>query len=50
MNTQLVEQVRGLDIDEQIELDRRRADHRSNPDNVLPWDEVKAAALARIGQ
>jgi len=27
------------------ELDRRRADHLANPDDVVPWSEVKAAAL-----
>lgn len=25
------------------ELDRRIADHESNPGDVLPWDEVKAS-------
>ncbi len=32
------------------ELDRRLADHLANPDDVIPWSEVKAAALARIRQ
>ena len=27
------------------ELDRRRGDHLANPDDVVPWSEVKAAAL-----
>jgi len=73
MNTQLLQQARVLDIDEQIELvvaiwdgivsrgiapsltkaqktelDRRLADHPANPDDVVPWNEVKAAALAKI--
>jgi putative addiction module component (TIGR02574 family) len=30
------------------ELDRRLADHEANPDDVVPWDEVKASARARI--
>jgi len=30
------------------ELDRRLADHLANPDDVVPWEEVKAAALARV--
>ncbi len=30
------------------ELDRRLADHLTNPDDVIVWDEVKAAALAKI--
>jgi putative addiction module component (TIGR02574 family) len=33
-----------------IELDRRLADHLAHPDDVLPWSEVKAAAMAHIGQ
>ncbi len=32
------------------ELDRRLADHEANPDDTLPWSEVKASALARIGR
>ncbi|MDO8988341.1 MAG: addiction module protein [Sideroxyarcus sp.] len=75
MNTQLLEQVRKLDINEQIdlveaiwdgiasrgeappltdaqkaELDRRLADHLANPEDVIPWNEVKAAVLAKIRQ
>ena len=33
-----------------IELDRRLADHLANPDDVVPWTEVKAAALAKLRQ
>ena len=75
MNTQLLQQARVLDIDEQIELveaiwdgivsrgaapslteaqktelGRRLADHLANPNDVVPWSEVKAAALAKIRQ
>jgi putative addiction module component (TIGR02574 family) len=75
MNTQLLQQARVLDIDEQnelveaiwdgivsrglapsltevqkTELDRRLADHLVNLDDVVPWSEVKAAALAKIWQ
>lgn len=75
MNTQLLQQARVLDIDEQIELveaiwdgivsrgaalsltetqktelDCRLADHLANPDDVIPWSEVKAAAIAKIRQ
>lgn len=32
------------------ELDRRLADHLTNPHDVLHWSEVKAAALAKIGE
>lgn len=35
---------------QKAELDRRIADHEANPDDVVPWSEVKAAALARIGK
>ena len=75
MNSQLLEQAKNLDVDEQIELveaiwdgivsrdavpaltdeqkaelDRRLADHLANPDDVVPWSEVKAAALAKFKQ
>ncbi len=32
------------------ELERRLADHQANPTDVVPWEEVKAAALARRRQ
>ena len=32
------------------ELDRRWADHLANPDDVFPWEQVKAEALAREPQ
>ncbi len=35
---------------QKAELDRRLADHQANPDDVLAWSDVKAAALARIGR
>ena len=33
---------------QKVELDRRLEDHVANPNDVLPWSEVKAAALAKI--
>lgn len=33
---------------QKTELDRRLADHLANPDDVVPWSEVKADALANI--
>ena len=30
------------------ELERRLADHAANPDDVIPWEQVKAQALARF--
>ena len=75
MNTQLLQQARVLDINEQIELveaiwdgivsrgaapsltdvqktelDHRLGDHIANPDDVVPWNEVKTSALAKIRQ
>lgn len=35
---------------QKAELDRRLAEHLANPDDVIPWDEVKAAVLAKIRQ
>ncbi len=32
------------------ELGRRLADHLANPANVVPWEQVKAEALARWQQ
>lgn len=33
---------------QQLELDRRLVDHVANPDDVVPWEQVKAEALARF--
>jgi putative addiction module component (TIGR02574 family) len=33
---------------QKAELERRLADHRANPDDVVPWNEVKATVLAHI--
>jgi putative addiction module component (TIGR02574 family) len=35
---------------QKTELDRRLADHLANPDDVTPWSDEKAAALAKIRQ
>ena len=35
---------------QEAELDRRVADHEANPDDVVSWEEVKAAALRRLGK
>jgi putative addiction module component (TIGR02574 family) len=35
---------------QKAELDRRLAAHLANPDDVIPWNEVKAAVLAKIRQ
>ena len=33
---------------QKTELDRRLADHLANPNDAIAWDDVKAAALAKI--
>ena len=35
---------------QKTELDRRLADYIANPNDVVPWSEVKAAALTKIRQ
>src|SRR5204862_1373640 len=30
------------------ELERRLAHHKANPDDVIPWEQIKAEALARF--
>ena len=35
---------------QKTELDHRLADHLVNPNDVVSWSEVKAAALAKIRQ
>lgn len=32
------------------ELARRLADHAANPDDVVPWEQIKAETLARFSQ
>lgn len=32
------------------EIDRRLAAHAANPDAAIPWEQVEAEALARLGQ
>lgn len=33
---------------QRAELDRRIAEHEANPDDVVPWDEVKASVIERL--
>lgn len=44
------EAVPPLTAAQKTELERRLADHLANPNDVFSWSEVKAAALAKIGQ
>jgi len=36
-----------LSAAQKLELARRLADHRANPDKLVPWGQIKAEALAR---
>ena len=35
---------------QRAELEQRLANHLAHPDDVVPWDEVKASAIARMGK
>lgn len=35
---------------QRAELDRRVADDNAFPDDVVPWDEVKASVRSRLGR
>jgi putative addiction module component (TIGR02574 family) len=35
---------------QKAELDRRLSEHAAQPDDVVPWSEVKDSALTRIRQ
>jgi putative addiction module component (TIGR02574 family) len=37
-----------LTPEQAAELDRRCAEYDANPSNVIPWEQVEAAALARL--
>jgi putative addiction module component (TIGR02574 family) len=39
-----------LTDDQRAELDRRVADDDAFPDDVVPWDEVKASVRSRLGR
>ncbi len=32
------------------ELERRMAEHQANPNDAIPWEQIKAEALARFRQ
>lgn len=36
--------------EQQQELELRLRNHEQNPNDVVAWEDVKAAALARLGQ
>lgn len=36
--------------EQKAELDKLIAEHDANPDDVFSWDEVEAAAIARMRQ
>lgn len=33
---------------QRAELDRRNAEHETNPNDVVPWEEVKASITERL--
>jgi putative addiction module component (TIGR02574 family) len=33
---------------QRVELDRRLADYAANPNDVVPWEDVKASITARL--
>jgi len=33
---------------QRAELDRRIDDHENNPENVVPWESVKASIISRL--
>ncbi len=33
---------------QRLELERRLAEHAANPQDVVPWEQIKAEALARF--
>lgn len=35
---------------QRAELNRRLAEHQANPDDVIPWEVVKASISARLGR
>ena len=37
-----------LSEEQRRELERRLADHAANPKDVVPWEQIKAEALARF--
>ena len=36
-----------ITVDQKAELDRRMDDYRRNPENTIPWETIKAEAIAR---
>jgi putative addiction module component (TIGR02574 family) len=46
--SRLLQSVSLNDTELRTELDRRWAEHIANPDDVLTWETVRDAALARI--
>ena len=39
-----------LTEEQKQEIDRRLAAHRANPQAAIPWEQVEAEALARLGK
>jgi putative addiction module component (TIGR02574 family) len=39
-----------LTAEHKKEIDRRLASHRANPEAAVPWEQVEAEAVARLGE
>ena len=51
LDTVVAEQpARSLSDAKRLELQRRLAAHAATPDDVVPWDEIESAALARFAK
>jgi len=33
---------------QRTELDRRLADHKANPDDVIPWEEIQSSITTQL--
>lgn len=49
LDSVIVEQApTGLSEAKRKELERRLAEHEANPNDVIPWEQIEAEALARF--
>jgi putative addiction module component (TIGR02574 family) len=49
LDSVIVEQTpAGLSEAKRKELERRLAEHEANPNDVVPWEQIEAEALARF--
>jgi len=43
-------ELSALTDEQKQEIDRRLAAHQANPQAAIPWEQVEAEALARLGK